>query len=175
MLAEPDMFTGLAPVDTIPEDQETDMSNGDSSEALSNPVLTGLAQPRSFTEVVALAGARRDAKLKVHLEEHVSLVKFDAAAGSIDLFLMPGAPAELANELREKLNRWTGQRWMVVLSKVRGAPPIGEVRRAKEAAQMDELKRHPAVAAIFEEFPDATIAAVRPITGLQSDDETGTG
>ena len=43
--------------------------------------------PRSFAEVIALVGERRDAKLKVHLEEHVSLVKFDALAGSIDLFL----------------------------------------------------------------------------------------
>ncbi len=50
---------------------------------------TGLAQLRSFGDVVALAGQRRDAKLKIHLEENVSLVKFDAVAGSIDLFLLP--------------------------------------------------------------------------------------
>jgi DNA polymerase-3 subunit gamma/tau len=42
----------------------------------------------------------------VHLEEHVSLVRFDPA-GSIELHLLAGAPKELANELREKLNAWT--------------------------------------------------------------------
>ena len=74
---------------------------------------------RTFAEVVALASARREAKLKVHLEEHVSLVKFDPA-GSIELHLLAGAPKELANELREKLNAWTGKRWMVALSKAPG-------------------------------------------------------
>ena len=68
-------------------------------------------------------------KLKLHLEDHVSLVKFDAPSGSIDLFLLPGAPATLANELREKLNNWTGRRWFVMLSKTevrkRSAPPAG--------------------------------------------------
>ena len=70
----------------------------------------------SFADVVRLAGKRREAKLKVHLEEHVSLVKFDPA-GSIELHLLPGAPKELPNELREKLNLWTQGRWMVALSK----------------------------------------------------------
>ena len=44
----------------------------------------------TFADVVALAGDRRDAKLKVNLEDHVSLVRFDAVAGAIDLFLLPG-------------------------------------------------------------------------------------
>ena len=59
-------------------------------------------------------------KLKVHLEDHVSLVKFDAVAGSIDIFLMPGAPPQIANELREKLIAWTQRRWIVMLSKAAG-------------------------------------------------------
>ena len=48
-----------------------------------------LPDPRSFAEVVALAGAKRDMMLKLHLEDHVSLVKFDAATGSIDLICCP--------------------------------------------------------------------------------------
>lgn len=130
--------------------------------------------PGSFAEVVALVGARRDAKLKVHLEEHVSLVKFDAAAGSIDLFLLPGAPAQIANELREKLNSWTGRRWVVMLSKTPGERAIGEVRREREAAELEVLKAHPAVKAVLVEFPDAKIAHVRPLV-RPSEDETGTG
>jgi len=130
--------------------------------------------PRSFAEVVALVGARRDAKLKVHLEEHVSLVKFDATAGSIDLFLLPGAPAQIANELREKLIAWTQRRWVVVLSKAAGERPIGEVRREREAAELEALKSHPAVKAVLDAFPDATIAEVRPLLG-PGEDETGTG
>jgi DNA polymerase-3 subunit gamma/tau len=128
----------------------------------------------SFADVVTLAGAKRDAKLKVHLEEHVSLVKFDAAAGSIDVFLMPGAPHEIANELREKLNRWTGRRWVVMLSKVMGEPPIGVARRERQAAEIEALKAEPAVRGLLDAFPDAKIADVRPMTGGREDD-TATG
>ena len=140
------------------------------------PAAPAAADPRSFDDVVALVGLKRDAKLKLHLEDHVSLVKFDAAAGSIDLFLLPGAPAEIANELREKLNRWTGRRWVVVLSKEPGAPAIGAVRRAREAAELEDLKSHPAVRAILAEFPDAKIVEVRPIEGMEErDNESQTG
>ena len=128
---------------------------------------------RSFADVVRLAGTRREAKLKVHLEEHVSLVKFDAA-GSIELQLLPGAPKELANELREKLNLWTQGRWMVALSKSPGEPPLGEVERRRAAAEIEEMRKHPAVAAVLKQFPDAEISSVRPLSGLEADD-TGTG
>jgi DNA polymerase III subunit gamma/tau len=139
------------------------------------PVL--MPDPRSFSEVVALAGLKRDAKLKMHLEDHVSLVKFDAIAGSIDLFLLPGAPAEMANDLREKLNAWTKRRWVVVLSKSAGAPAIGAVRREREAAELQSLKSHPAVKAVLDVFPDAKIAEIRRIAGgdIESDDESAAG
>jgi DNA polymerase-3 subunit gamma/tau len=128
---------------------------------------------RSFAEVVDYTGLRREAKLKVHLEEHVSLVKFDPA-GSIELHLLAGAPKELGNELREKLNAWTGRRWMVALSKAAGERPIGEVAREREAAELREIEQHPAVAAILQEFPDARVTSVKPLPGAKKG-ETGTG
>ncbi len=133
------------------------------------PAQSARSDPRSFADVVALVGDKRDAKLKIHLEDHVSLVKFDAVAGSIDIFLLPGAPPELANDLREKLNAWTGRRWMVVLSKEAGSPAIGTVRRAQEAADLEQLKAHPAVRAVLQAFPDAKIAEVRRIAGGETD------
>ncbi len=155
-----------------PDEDDWDTSVGEIPEdAEASPFV--LPDPRSFAEVVALVGERRDAKLKVHLEEHVSLVKFDAAAGSIDVFLLPGAPPQIANELREKLIAWTQRRWIVMLSKAAGERPIGEVRREREAAELESLKSHPALKAVLDEFPDAKIAAVRPLVG-PSKDETGT-
>ena len=141
------------------------------------PAQFVMPDPRSFAEVVALAGTKRDMMLKVHLEDNVSLVKFDAATGSIDLHLLPGAHAELANDLREKLNAWTGRRWMVMLSKDAGAPAIGAVRRQREAAELAAIKGHPAVQAVLDVFPDARIAEVRRMAGhpADSDEESKAG
>ena len=149
-----------------------DMGSEDmGSEAIAG--ATTLPIVRTFTDVVALAGAQREAKLKVHLEEHVSLVRFDPT-GSIELHLLPGAPKELANELREKLNAWTDRRWMVALSKTAGALPIGQVQREREAAEIRDIVKHPAVAAVLKQFPDARVTRVRPLPSA-STDETGTG
>jgi DNA polymerase-3 subunit gamma/tau len=167
---DPDAFVGdgeAASADDLFE-------GGDGEEDGRPAAAPGMAVVRTFGDVVALAGQKRDAKLKVHLEEHVSLVKFDPVAGSIDIHLLPGAPPEMANDLREKLNRWTGRRWVVMLSKVAGERAIAEVRREREAAELAELQRHPAVAAVLKEFPEARIAAVRPLAGAARD-ETGTG
>jgi DNA polymerase-3 subunit gamma/tau len=159
--------SSLAGAEPPPEDEEGEGEMLSTVTAPRSPLLL------SFADVVRLAGKRREAKLKVHLEEHVSLVKFDPA-GSIELHLLPGAPKELANELREKLNLWTQGRWMVALSKNPGERPLGEVERARAAAEIAELRKHPAVAAVLQQFPDAEIASVRPISPVEADD-TGTG
>jgi DNA polymerase-3 subunit gamma/tau len=135
--------------------------------------LEGSAQPQTFADVVGLAGRHRDARLKVHLEEHVSLVRFDPS-GSIDLGLLPGAPATLANELREKINKWTGRRWIIAISTAPGEPPLGETRRRREAEEIAAIAHHPVIKAVLERFPDAKIAGVRR-SGPRSDDDQASG
>ncbi|HWK37435.1 MAG TPA: DNA polymerase III subunit gamma/tau [Hyphomicrobium sp.] len=155
-------------------DAEYETSLDELTGAPPSTASAALADPRSFAEVIALVGERRDMMLKMHLEDRVSLVKFDAATGAIDLFLLPGAPPQLANELREKLNSWTGRKWVVVLSREKGERTFGEMRREREAAEIEALKSHPAVKALLEQFPDAKIADIRPLAGPDRG-KTGTG
>jgi len=123
---------------------------------------------RSFADVVALAGVHRDARLKVHLEEHVRLVRFEP--GRLEIHLVEGSPPGLANELSEKLAKWTGRRWVVAVSREEGEPPIGEVRRQRMAAELAEIKAHPAVQALLDVFPGAEVKAVRPLTDPPQDE-----
>jgi DNA polymerase-3 subunit gamma/tau len=146
----------------IVADDETGESDGD----------MGGVQPRSFAEVVALAGRHRDAKLKVHLEEHVSLVRFDAT-GSIDIHLLPQAPPELGNELREKLNKWTMRRWIVALSPRPGEPPLGVVERQRRVKEVEDAKNHPAVKAVLAQFPDGKVSVKH--TQPDRDDDKAAG
>ena len=125
-------------------------------------------QPNSFQEIVDLAGLHRDARLKVHLEEHVRLVRFEP--GRLEIHLIEGAPQGLANELSEKLAKWTGKRWVVAVSRELGEPPIGEVRRQREAAELAELTAHPAVQAILDVFPGAEVKAVHPLPESKRDE-----
>ena len=112
---------------------------------------------RSFADVVNLVASKRDAKLKMHLEDHVSLVRFDGTAGALELKLLDGAPARIANDLRENLMRWTGRQWMVVLSSENGQEPIGAVKRRHLQDKLDALKAKPDVAFVLNAFPDAKV------------------
>jgi DNA polymerase-3 subunit gamma/tau len=115
----------------------------------------------SFEDVVGHAERMRDIKLKIALEEQVELVKF--GAGFLELYLLPGAPGGLAQDLSRKLQTWTGDRWIVSLSEARGAAPLGLRRREEQAQAIDEIRKHPVVKGVLHHFPEAEIKGVRPI------------
>jgi DNA polymerase-3 subunit gamma/tau len=120
-----------------------------------------LPDPRTLEEVVELAGRMRDIRLKLQIEDHVRLVRFEP--GRLEVNMEEGAPRELSGEIADRLSKWTGRRWIVALSREPGAPPIGIVRRQNEADEIDRLKADPSVKAVLEAFPEATVRAVRPM------------
>ena len=126
--------------------------------------------PTSFEEVIGLVGQHRDAMLKVHLEEHVSLISFEP--GRIEFYPLEGAPKGLAGELGDKLTKWTSQRWIVVVGREPGAEAVGEVRRRQRDAEIEELKSQPAISAVLEMFPDAEITDIRPLDRDAEDDKS---
>jgi DNA polymerase-3 subunit gamma/tau len=162
-------------VETPPWEDEVDAdtSSGIESEADGPARPPRMLEPASFVDVVRLVGDKRDAKLRLVLEDHVSLVRFEP--GRIELHLLPGALPGLVAELAEKLFRWTGKRWSVVAARERGEPPIGEVRRAQDAAERAEIEAHPAVQAVLKAFPKAGIKDIRAIDAPadEADDEDG--
>jgi DNA polymerase-3 subunit gamma/tau len=130
------------------------------------------APPRlqSFEDVVALAEAKRDLKLKNALLEQVRLVHFKP--GNIELNPLPTAAPDLLQDLMRKLKRWTGRVWIVSTSEQEGAEPLGAQRRVREAREIEQLRGHPAVKEVLQYFPDARIAAVRSTAQNAAEHET---
>jgi DNA polymerase-3 subunit gamma/tau len=122
---------------------------------------TAELQFRHFRDIVRLAGDRRDVKLKDELERHVRPVR--VASGTIEISLMPGAPHGLCGELARKLEAWTGERFLVLISKERGEPPLLEQARDASDAALREARSHPAVRALLDKFPGAEITHVRDL------------
>ncbi len=145
-------------------------------------VASQASQLQSFRDVVDLATAKRDIRLKSALERFVRLVRF--VPGAIEIQLVEGAPADLANELGRKLNQWTKQRWIIAVSKEQGAQTFAEQTSAREQTILQEAGQDALVRAALEQFPGARIVAVRdvfqmepemaaiqdPDTGLNQDD-----
>ncbi len=127
-----------------------------------------LLEYQSFDSVVALIRAKRDMMLLTDVEQYIQLSRY--APGRIEFAPGPGAPADLAQRLSNKLNAWTGGRWMVSVSREGGAPTIAESRRAADTAARGEATAHPLVAAALAVFPGARIAELRSLNTLTAED-----
>jgi DNA polymerase-3 subunit gamma/tau len=113
----------------------------------------------SFDALMALAAEKRDMRLKIALESEVRLVRFEP--GLIEFELAPGGARDLAAALMQKLQAWTGERWMVSIVAAGGAPSLKEQREAEERKRRSSLESDPLVASVLARFPGAQIVAVR--------------
>src|ERR671912_574680 len=115
--------------------------------------------PKSFTEVVGLFEARREARLVHHLMHHVHEVRCEP--GLIELRTQPKAPPDLAPRLGELLTQWTGRRWIATVSSAAGKPTLNEQKAAKGDELRSQAENNPLVQAILKTFPGAKLDAVR--------------
>jgi DNA polymerase-3 subunit gamma/tau len=113
----------------------------------------------SMPELVALASAKRDLRLKFALETQVRPVAFED--GRVEIALIPGAPSNLIQELQNKLTEWTGRRWLVALSREEGDETMADKAAAERDAMMTGVRADPLVTAVLARFPGASIVDVR--------------
>ncbi|MBT7642223.1 MAG: DNA polymerase III subunit gamma/tau [Rhodobiaceae bacterium] len=118
---------------------------------------------QDFQAVIDLAADQRDIALKFALENGVHLVSFEAAAGEragrLELRLAEGQD-NIAQDLTKKLREWTGQAWVVSLSKEQGAATLGTVKRTAAEQREDNAREDPYVKAALGAFPGAEILSV---------------
>jgi len=120
---------------------------------------TPLVRLVRFEDLIALAARQRDIQLKLALERDVRLIRFEE--GSIEFSLVPGASAQLAQNLMRRLQEWTGMRWMVAISKAEGAPSLKEQATAKAGEARSGVESDPLVQSVLAAFPGAQVVAVR--------------
>jgi DNA polymerase-3 subunit gamma/tau len=121
----------------------------------------------NFDDVVALVGKMRDIKLKTNLEKYVRPIR--VSLGKIEIALEPGAGHGLAGELSRKMESWTGQRWMVLVTRDGGAEPIQKQRENQRDTAFRQAREHDVVKSVFELFPGAEIVDVRDLDLQQGD------
>ncbi len=112
-----------------------------------------------FEDIVALAGKHRDIQMKLALERDVRLVRFEP--GRIEFSVAPGASPQLAQALMNRLQEWTGSRWIVALSSAPGRPSLKEQEDAKAREVLAGVRAEPLVQNALAAFPGAEIVGVR--------------
>lgn len=134
-------------------------------QAVASPALSTVA---SYKDLIALAAAKRDVLVKLALESQMRPVSFEQ--GRIEVALVDGTDPGIIATLSARLQNWTGQRWLVMVST---KPPEGltirqEKEQRKEAATA-AAHDDPLVKAILETFPGAKVVNVT----VRDDDATG--
>jgi DNA polymerase-3 subunit gamma/tau len=134
-------------------------------DAAEQPAATPAAAPGvpidSFAAIVARAQVQ-DVRLYHHLMENVRLVEF--RPGHLEIRPEDKAPPDLANNLRRKLESWTGEIWAVVINgQAEGRAPIAVQQRRAEADILASAEGDPLVRAVLDTFPGAKVTDVRPL------------
>ena len=127
--------------------------------ALAPQADQALARFASFDHVVDLIQKNRDGLLLNNVKKYVRLAAYQP--GRIEFVPAPNAPQDLAQRLGGALQRWTGNRWAVILVNEGGAPSIFEVEDAENEALRAEAREHPLVKAVFDAFPKAKITDIK--------------
>jgi len=125
-----------------------DASPSDATAPRSTPVF------RAYQDIISYAKAQRDIRLAHMLESGLRLVHFEK--GRIEVNVVNGDNS-VAATLAERLKQWTGDRWLVSISKAEGAPTLRDQKQTRQDELRAEVSKDPLVKAALEIFPGATI------------------
>jgi DNA polymerase-3 subunit gamma/tau len=115
-----------------------------------------MVSPRTYLDLVALAGEKRDLLVKVALESSLTPVSF--ADGRIEVALVDGADPGIIQILSARLEAWTGRRWLVtVKTGATPAPTIKEQKAEIVKQTVAEAEQDPLVQKILETFPGSKV------------------
>ena len=109
----------------------------------------------SFQNLISKANQEKEIELKYDLERNVKLVSF--YRGKIDISFNEKLNKNFIKNLTEKLLQWTGERWIISLSKNNDAKSIYEKNLENKKDQIEEFKKSKVSERIQTIFPDAKL------------------
>ena len=148
------------PVDNIPNQIKNQLKN--INQIKTNPIKNLSKESQntkieitSFQDLINLANKEKEIELKYDLERNVKLVSFNR--GKIDISFNEKLNKNFIKNLTEKLLSWTGERWIISLSKNSNAKSIYEKNQEDKNNMIEEFKKSKVAQDIQKAFPDAKL------------------
>ena len=114
---------------------------------------------RSFDDLLDICSLKKEAKLKYELEKNINLVSFENHR--IEISFNENLDKEFVKTLSSKLYEWTGDRWIITLSKKRGEPSKKEKDKEIKKINIDNAKKDSFYKKVLQTFSDAELIDVK--------------
>jgi len=119
----------------------------------------------SLEKLIQTCIDKKEIKLKYELEKNVNLVKFEK--NIIEISFNENLDKNFVKELSSKLFEWTGERWMISFSQLKGEVSMKEKRQEIKKSLIEETKSSKIYKDVIKNFPDAELIDVN----LNKEDE----
>ena len=112
----------------------------------------------SFDQLLDFCNQNKEMKLKYDLEKNVNLVSFEK--NRIEISFNQNLDKNFVKDLSLKLFEWTGQRWIITLSKIKGQISVKEKEQNIKKKLFKEVQKSELYKDIMQKFPDANLIKV---------------
>ena len=112
----------------------------------------------SFDELLNFCFEKKEMKLKYELEKNVNLVSFNK--NRIEISFNDNLDKNFVKDLSLKLYEWTGERWIITFSKIKGEISIKEKQNNKKKELIEDAKNSELYKVVLEKFSDASLINV---------------
>ena len=112
----------------------------------------------SFEQLLEICIQNKEIKLKYELEKNVYLVSFEK--NRIEISFNDELDKNFVKDLSLKLYEWTGERWIITFSKMKGEISIKEKEQNKKKEIFEKTKESKLFKKMLETFPDAKLIDV---------------
>ena len=115
----------------------------------------------SFDDLIKTCNEKKEVKLKYELENNVNLVKFENLR--IEISFNDRLDKNFVKDLTYKLNEWTGERWIITLSKVEGDISLKDKLKKEKSEKIEIIKKSKLFLDLKEKFPDIKLVDIKKI------------
>ena len=139
--------------------KNTDQIRTSPIENLSNIGENSKIEVTSFQDLLDKSEKEKEIELKYDLERNVKLVSFNK--GKIDICFNEKLNKNFIKNLTEKLLIWTGERWIISLSKNKEAKSVYEKNLESKNKKIEEYKNSKEAKEFQAAFPDAKLLEIK--------------
>jgi len=124
-----------------------------------NKKISNKSKINSFSELISMCAFKKEIMLKYELENNVNLISFKN--NNIEISFNENLNKDFIKNLTSKLLEWTGERWIIMLSKKLGSKTMKETKTQGKKNELEDIRNSNTYKKAIDLFPDLEIINIK--------------